>query len=248
MAVYLLLPWLIFLSACAKTMVIEEPVYPMPEEIDTGYFTERISYDALTSFSADIRVRAHSTDKLSGNFKGVMNYRKPGNLSSALFGPLGVTVMKALLSNGRLDLLVPNEDVIYRAPASLPLLFPDRSSLSKYSMYLEDRADQYILNVFTAQDMGTELVARYYFERSSLRNHIIEMFSNGDIIMSLNISKTGPKNIPASFSVHILEHRFDIEAVYIKVNDGVPDIAFIPLSASSVRPLSSVLLNSAFGR
>lgn len=226
------------LFACAPAKIVQPPI--PPEEVTPDYLIGRITYDNVQTLNATAKINMERDDGFSTSMKGVINFRRPSDLATSLFGPFGVTIMKVLIADDIVEVLIPKENTLFASVASIPSLLPDSASIRARDHDITENNDDYMLNIYATEDGNRVLKSRYYFSKKTLVTRKIEKYNSSSILMTILIEETGEDNLPTEFSVIVGNTRFDVSLNNIKINSKLPKAAFNHLEADRIMPLQEL--------
>lgn len=226
------------LFACAPAKIVPPPV--RPEEVTSDYLIKKLTYDNIQTLNAMARIDMERDDGFSTSMKGVINFRRPSDLSTALFGPFGVTIMKLLIADEIIEVLIPKENTLFASVASVPSLLPDSASILAKDHDITGNKDHYMLNIYEQEEGMRKLKSRYYFSKQTLVTERIEKYNTSSILMTIVIEETGEDNLPTVFSVILGNTTFDVKLEDIKINTELPKAAFTHMEADKILPLKEL--------
>jgi outer membrane lipoprotein-sorting protein len=140
-----------------------------------GIITESPFKTAKTTFDISI----YKDNEPRGEFQGVSALKAPDRFTFKLFGLFGLTIFDVIGKDNTLQLYVPSNDELYQGdlPRDTWLIFGILEDRYRYVM--EDINDYYILYLLDNEDNSLSIRAKFYFDKTELKQRKIDILKNG---------------------------------------------------------------------
>ena len=147
---------------------------------------QSVVFGNIAGLKALAEVSITNQGENKGSLSGVFAYKAPDKMRVSLFGPFGLTMSDIVISNGLFQLSVPSKKALYEW--KLPEMAFSGLLISRLRYEMETDGDLYALVAYMPDGLNSEVVARYFFDRTYLLNRAIFLYKNGTEVMGAEFS------------------------------------------------------------
>jgi len=187
----------------SKKEIVRHPeIEPYTGQVTVEVLKRSIGFRDIKTIKALTDVRVFKNGEPSGSFSGVLGYKAPDDLKTAIFGPFGLTVMEMLVSREILQVYIPPRNVLYE------MLSPGISLASlknddRFLYVMQEEGDFHALYAYNAADTTEGPVMKYLFDRTYLLNRKIIVYRSAEEAVTItfgNFNGKVPEQTRLSFS------------------------------------------------
>lgn len=187
-------------SSCAKKELIRQPgVEPYSGPVTIEVLKKSVGFRETKTIKALTDVRIFKDGEPVGSFSGVFGYQSPDSFKTALFGPLGITVMEFLIAQDMLQVYLPPRDILYEMRS--PEISFSSLMNGKFRYTMQEQGDDYVLFAYDSADVAPSM--EYLFDRTYLLNRRIIVYKEGEKVVTVDFDSFNgrvPEKTRLSFS------------------------------------------------
>lgn len=207
-------------AGCApKKEIVRHPeIEPYTGQVTVEVLKRSIGFRDIRTIKALTDVRVFRNGEPSGSFSGVLGYKAPDDLKTAIFGPFGLTVMEMLVSREILQVHIPPRNTLYE------MLSPGISLSSindgRFLYVMQEEGDFHALYAYNTADTTEGPIMKYLFDRTYLLNRKIIVYRSAEEAVTIlfgNFNGKVPEQARLSFSngtdmeITLQEPEYDTE-------------------------------------
>ena len=201
-----------------KEIVRQPETEPYTGPVTVDVLKRSIGFRDIKTIKALTDVRVFRNGEPSGSYSGVLGYKAPDDLKTAIFGPFGLTVMEMLVSREILQVYIPPRNMLYEmlSPGISLSSFDD----ARFLYVMREEGDFHALYAYNAADTTEGPVMKYLFDRTYLLNRKLIVYRSAEKAVTIsfgNFAGKVPEQTRLSFSngtemeITLQEPEYDTE-------------------------------------
>jgi len=230
------------LFSCAKREVVRPAeIEPYEGPVTIERLKQAVGFGNVRSIKSLASVSIFKKGESEGTLNGVLGYKAPGKMRVNLFGPFGLTVTEILISGELFQLFLPPKNILYEWNSPEVTFTGLMDGRFRYEMLEED--DMYVLLAYKKDEGNSDIVAKYYFDRTYLLNRSMSFHKDGAEVVNAEFSDFNgrlPERTRLNFRNGL---SLDIALEEPEFDSDIPDGYFKPIEhgEKQVRPFQEIL-------
>ncbi|RPI38119.1 MAG: hypothetical protein EHM54_01315 [Nitrospiraceae bacterium] len=230
------------LFSCAKREVVRPAeIEPYEGPVTIERLKQAVGFGNVRSIKSLASVSIFKKGESEGTLNGVLGYKAPGKMRVNLFGPFGLTVTEILISGELFQLFLPPKNILYEWNSPEVTFTGLMNGRFRYEMLEED--DMHVLLAYKKDEGNSDIVAKYYFDRTYLLNRSMSFYKDGAEVVKAEFSDFNgrlPERTRLNFRNGL---SLDIALEEPEFDSDIPDGYFKPIEhgEKQVRPFQEIL-------
>ena len=175
------------LFSCAKKEALRRAeIEPHEGPVTVELLKQSVGFGNVRSVKALTDISISKKGENKGSLNGVFAYKMPGKMRINLFGPFGLTMTELVISGELFQLSVPPKNILYEWNSPEVTLSGLMNGRFRYEM--AEEGDGYVLLAYKSDELNSDLVAKYLFDRTYLLNRSIRLYKDGSEAIKADFS------------------------------------------------------------